>query len=235
MQLPRLYLTWHSPAIYQPGDAELDTLAGILTGGKNSRLYKRLVYDMQIAQSVSAGQDSNQLGSTFQIVVTARPSSDPPDKVLERLKGIIDEELNKLRETPPTDREMQRMLNTTEASFYNRMERVGGFGGKADQLNGYWCRPGTRTTSTRISRGTGRFSPTTFRPRSAGGCRPIADSSCPSFRREVRNDERRGRFGARRRSSRRKRPSGRPRRKPRGVGGGAPTRPRGWGPAGHFY
>ena len=142
VQLPRLYLTWHSPAIYQPGDAELDMVAGILTGGKNSRLYKRLVYDLQIAQSVSAGQDSNQLGSTFQIVVTARPSPDAPDKVLERLKGIIDEEVNKLREAPPTDREMQRMLNTTEASFYNRMERVGGFGGKADQLNGYLVQAG---------------------------------------------------------------------------------------------
>jgi zinc protease len=142
VQLPRLYLTWHSPAIYHPGDAELDTVAGILTGGKNSRLYKRLVYDMQIAQSVSAGQNSNQLGSTFQIVVTARPSSDSPEKVLERLKGIIDEELNKLREAPPTDREMQRMLNSTEASFYNRMERVGGFGGKADQLNGYLVQAG---------------------------------------------------------------------------------------------
>jgi zinc protease len=91
---------------------------------------------------VSAAQDSNQLGSTFQIVVTARPSTDPPEQVLERLKGIIDEELNRLRETPPTDREMQRMLNTTEASFYNRMERVGGFGGKADQLNGYFVHAG---------------------------------------------------------------------------------------------
>jgi zinc protease len=82
------------------------------------------------------------LGSTFQIVVTARPSADPPDKVLDRLKAIIDEELAKLRDTPPTDREMQRMLNTTEASFYNRMERVGGFGGKADQLNGYFVQAG---------------------------------------------------------------------------------------------
>ena len=142
VQLPRLYLVWHSPAIYQPGDAELDTAAGILSGGKNSRLYKRLVYDMQIAQSVSSAQNSNQLGSTFRIVVTARPSADPADKVLERLKGIVDEELQKLRDAPPTDREMQRMLNSTEASFYTRLERVGGFGGKADQLNGYLVRAG---------------------------------------------------------------------------------------------
>ena len=142
VQLPRLYLVWHSPGLYHPGDAELDIAAGILSGGKNSRLYKRLVYDLQIAQSVSAFQDSNQLGSTFQIVVTARPSPDAPDKVLERLKGIIDEELQKLRDAPPAEREMQRMLNSTEASFYNRMERVGGFGGKADQLNGYLVQAG---------------------------------------------------------------------------------------------
>jgi len=142
VQLPRLYLVWHSPALYHPGDAELDMVAGVLTGGKNSRLYKRLVYDMQIAQSVRAVQDSNQLGSLFQIVITARPSSDPPEKVLDRLKTIVDEELEKLRTTPPADREVQRILNSFEASFYSRMERVGGFGGKADQLNGYWVQAG---------------------------------------------------------------------------------------------
>jgi zinc protease len=142
VQLPRLYLVWHTPALYAPGDAELDAVASILTGGKNSRLYKRLVYDMQVAQSVSAGQGSNQLGSTFSIIVTARPSTDPPATVLERLKGIIDEELEKLRGAAPTDRELQRTLNGLEASFFNRMESVGGFGGKADQLNGYWMQAG---------------------------------------------------------------------------------------------
>jgi zinc protease len=142
VQLPRLYLVWHSPAIYQPGDAELDAVASVLTSGKNSRLYKRLVYDMQVAQNVSAFQGSNQLGSLFEIVVTARPSTDPPKVVLERLKGIIDEEIVRLREQGPTDREMQRMLNSYEASFYNRMERVGGFGGVADQLNGYFVQAG---------------------------------------------------------------------------------------------
>jgi zinc protease len=142
VQLPRLYLVWHSPALFTPGDAELDVVASVLTGGKNSRLYKRLVYDMQLAQSVVAFQASNMLGSLFQIVVTARPSSDPHEKVLERIKGIVDEELALLRKTPPAAREVQRVLNQTEASFYNRMERVGGFGGKADQLNGYFTYTG---------------------------------------------------------------------------------------------
>ena len=142
VQLPRLYLVWHSPGLYKPGDAALDAVGSILSGGKNSRLYKRLVYDMQIAQSVSAFQASNQLGSLFYIIITARPSTDPPEKVLERLKMVTDEELEKLRAQSPTDREMQRFLNQTEASFFSRMESVGGFGGKADQLNGYFVNTG---------------------------------------------------------------------------------------------
>jgi len=142
VQLPRLYLVWHSPALYAPGDAELDVAASVLTGGKNSRLYKRLVYDLQVAQNVSAFQASNMLGSLFQIVVTARPSKDPPAQTLDKLKAIVDEEIAKLAAAPPADREVLRVLNQTEASFYSRMESVGGFGGKADQLNGYLMQTG---------------------------------------------------------------------------------------------
>jgi zinc protease len=137
VQLPRLYLAWLSPALYAPGDAELDVVASILSGGKNSRLYKRLVYDLQVAQDVSAFQASKMLGSSFMIVVTARPSPGEPDRTLEKLKAIVDEELQKLRDAPPDDREVQRVINQTEASFFNRMENIGSFGGKADQLNGY--------------------------------------------------------------------------------------------------
>jgi zinc protease len=139
VQLPRLYLVWHSPAIYKPGDAELDTLADLLTSGKTSRLYKKLVYDLQVAQGVQASQDSMQLGSTFEIVVTARPSQDPPDKVLEKLKGLIDDELDAMRKTPPDAKELERAYNKREASFYSRLERVGGV---ADQMNGYFFSTG---------------------------------------------------------------------------------------------
>jgi len=139
VQLPRLYLSWLTPPGYQPGDAELDVVADVLSGGKNSRLYKRLVYDLQIAQSVTASQGSRKLGSQFDIVITARPSTDAPDAVLQRIKGIVDEELDKLRQAPPDDREVQRTLNQLEASFYNRMERVGG---KADLLNAYYFATG---------------------------------------------------------------------------------------------
>jgi zinc protease len=133
VQLPRLYIGWHTPAHLKAGDAALDILANLLSGGKNSRLYRRLVYDLQIAQDVNAFQQSQALGSNFFIIATARPG-----ETLEKLQAVIDEELDKLRQAPPESREMTRALNQIEANFYRAMERVGGFGGKADQLNAYY-------------------------------------------------------------------------------------------------
>jgi len=132
VRLPRLYLGWLTPRTYAPGDAALDVLASVLSGGKNSRLYKRLVYDTQMAQDVSAFQQSGALGSSFLIVATARPGH-----TVEEMQTAIDEEIERLRRQPPDAREVQRAVNQVEASFYRRMERVGGFGGKADQLNAY--------------------------------------------------------------------------------------------------
>jgi zinc protease len=133
VSLPRLYLGWLTPRLYAPGDATLDLVSSILSDGKNSRLYKRLVYDDQIAQDVSAFQSSAALGSSFVIVATARRGH-----TVEELQKAIDEEVDRLRRAPPEAREVQRALNQVEASFYRAMERVGGFGGKADQLNAYY-------------------------------------------------------------------------------------------------
>jgi zinc protease len=132
VQLPRLFLAWLTPPHYAPGDATLDMVADVLAGGKNSRLYKRLVYDMQIAQDVSAVQSSAALSSSFQIIATPRPGH-----TVAELQKVIDEEIQKLQREAPTSHELERSVNQIEASFYNRMERVGGFGGKADQLNAY--------------------------------------------------------------------------------------------------
>ena len=137
VQLPRLYLAWLTPRHLEPGDAALDVVADLLAGGKNSRLYKRLVYDLQIAQSVSAFQNSQALSSSFQIEATPQPGH-----TVEELQQVIDEEIARLKTETPSDREVQRSLNQIESSFYNRMERVGGFGGKADQLNAYYTSTG---------------------------------------------------------------------------------------------
>jgi zinc protease len=144
VQLPRLYLDWITPAHFAPGDAELDVVSILLAGGKNSRLYKRLVYELQIAQDVAAVQQSMALNSQYEIVVTARPAAEgtKPAGTIDRIRGIVDEEIRKLQEAPPEAREFRRALNQIESSFYNRLERVGGFGGVGDQLNAYYFATG---------------------------------------------------------------------------------------------
>ena len=137
VRLPRLYLAWLTPRIFAPGDAALDVLSSVLTGGKNSRLYKRLIYDTQMAQEVTAYQGSGALGSSFQIIATARPGH-----TVAEMQKAIDEEIERLRRQPPDVREVQRAINQIEAGFYRRMERVGGFYGKADQLNSYFAAGG---------------------------------------------------------------------------------------------
>src|SRR4029078_11655223 len=102
VQMPRLYLTWMTPSHFAPGDAELDVLSLLLAGGKNSRLYKRLVYDLQIAQDVAAFQASKALNSEYQIVVTARPGAS-----IAKIRGIVDEELRKIQQTPADEREFR--------------------------------------------------------------------------------------------------------------------------------
>ncbi len=138
VRLPRLYLAWLTPRMFAPGDAALDVVSSVLSGGKNSRLYKRLVYDTQIAQDVSASQQSATLGSSFLITATARPGH-----TVDELQRAIDEELARLRREPPDVREVQRAVNQIEASFFRRLERVGSFGGKADQLNAYYFAGGS--------------------------------------------------------------------------------------------
>jgi zinc protease len=137
VQLPKLHVAWHSPARYAPGDAALDLVASILTDGRSSRLYRRLVYELQVAQSVTASQESQSLGSVFNIEVMTRPGPS-----LDKILAVVDEELEKLRNEPVAPNELARALTQTEAAFYRAMERVGGFGGKANHLNEYYTNAG---------------------------------------------------------------------------------------------
>ena len=123
-------MTRHSPATLTPGDAELDLLANVLAGGKNSRLYKKLVYDMQIAQDVSAFQSSAKLGSQFVISSTARAGH-----TLDEIEQVIQQELDRIKTEVPTARELDRARNQYEASFIERLESNNG---KADMLNNYY-------------------------------------------------------------------------------------------------
>ncbi|MGH9328915.1 MAG: M16 family metallopeptidase, partial [Vicinamibacterales bacterium] len=73
VELPRLYLAWHTPALFADGDAEMDLVADVLSHGKTSRLYRSLVYEKRIATEVAASQNSRDMSSFFQIVATATP------------------------------------------------------------------------------------------------------------------------------------------------------------------
>src|SRR6184192_1054368 len=132
VQLPRVYDAWHTVKAFSADDATLDVLANVLAGGRSSRLYRRLVYERQVATDVVAFQDGSRIDGKFEVYATARPGHD-----LGELQRVIDEELQKLTDQGPTPREVERAQNTFEAQFLSRMERVGGFGGKADQLNYY--------------------------------------------------------------------------------------------------
>ena len=132
IELPRVYMAWLTSPIFKPGDADADIAAGILGGGRSSRLYKKLVYEKQIAQDVNVGQQSLVLGSQFQISATARPGHTP-----EEIEAAINEELQNFRTTPPSASEIERARNTIETQIISRLEGLGGFGGVADRLNQY--------------------------------------------------------------------------------------------------
>ena len=134
VQLPRVYMVWLSPPWFTPGDAELDVLANILAGGKNSRLYKRLVYDLQIAQDVTAFQESGVLSSKFNIIATARSGH-----TLAEIEKIIQEEIDRVKSEKPATREVQRAVNQFEASFLDRIQSIND---KAAQLNSYFAATG---------------------------------------------------------------------------------------------
>ncbi len=132
VELPRLYMAWHTPAMFAAGDAEMDLAADLLANGKSSRLYRTLVYDMRAALDVSAYQSSREAGSSFLIAATAAPG-----RSLTDIASVVDSEIQRLVDEGPTDAEMERGVAQAEAHFMYRLQTVGGFGGKSDQLNAY--------------------------------------------------------------------------------------------------
>ncbi|MCC7418192.1 MAG: insulinase family protein [Acidobacteria bacterium] len=132
IELPRLYLAWLSPAMFAEGDADLDLATDLLANGKTSRLYRRLVFDERLAADVSAAQNSREIGGFVQVTATAAPG-----RTLPELERVIVEEIARLAADGPTDAEIERGRVQAESQFVYRLQTVGGFGGKSDQLNAY--------------------------------------------------------------------------------------------------
>ena len=132
VELPRLYLSWHSPAMFGAEDAELDVAADVLAHGKTSRLYKTLVYERRIATDVSAYQHSREIGGVFQIACTAAAGIS-----LGELEAAVRAAVTQLGGEGVSAAELERALVQTESQFIYRLQTIGGFGGKGDQLNAY--------------------------------------------------------------------------------------------------
>ncbi|WP_437328094.1 M16 family metallopeptidase [Sorangium sp. So ce381] len=129
VELPRVTISWVTPPSFAPGDAELDLVANVLASGKTSRLYKKLVYDLQIAQDVFAFQQSSQLASTFQITATLKKGKSP-----EQALKLIDAELDRLRKAPPTQDEHDRAQAKVLSELVFSMEQVTA---RANAINNY--------------------------------------------------------------------------------------------------
>jgi zinc protease len=130
--LPRIYMVWNVPQFGSPDADFLDLVSSCLGDGKSSRLYKRLVYDDQIASDVTVYVDTREIGGQFVVQVTARSGHN-----LGEIEKAIDEEMARFLQDGPTPEELQRVQTQYLANFLRGSERIGGFGGKSDRLAQY--------------------------------------------------------------------------------------------------
>jgi zinc protease len=130
--LERVYFAWPSPGYFTADDAALDIAARILSDGLSSRLNRALVYDQQLATAVAAFNATSEIASMFVVQATARPGVP-----LAKLEPILTSEIARLAKEGPTAVELTRAKTKQESEFISGLERIGGFGGKADVLNLY--------------------------------------------------------------------------------------------------
>ncbi len=129
VQLPRLYMVWHTVADQHADQAALDMLQFVLSAGRGSRLQSNLVYGKQLSQDAFAGHNSREIAGTFQVTSTARPQ-----KSLTDIETEINAEIERIKKEAPTAEEMARALNVIESQTIFGMQTVLG---KADQMNSY--------------------------------------------------------------------------------------------------
>ena len=127
--LPRVYMVWNVPGDGERDTVLLDALGQILGGGKDSRLYTRLVYHDQIAAAAESGVDANEIGGQFQVVVTLKPGGD-----VAAVEKAVREELQRLLDEGPTAAELERVKTGSYAAMVHGLDKVGGSGGKAGLL-----------------------------------------------------------------------------------------------------
>jgi zinc protease len=130
VQLERRYVVWPGPPAFDEWEPALDVLATVLADGKGSRLHRRLVHDTEMARDVAAFAYSQEISGEFFVQVTTSKGEETA-----RVSEVVEQELAAIKKSPPTEAEMERAGNQIETHFVSNLERTGGFGGRADQLN----------------------------------------------------------------------------------------------------
>jgi zinc protease len=137
VELPRVYMLWITPPYFEPGDADADMLAHILGSGKSSRLYKKLVYELQIAQDVDSQRYPLKLGSALFLEATCKPGVTP-----ETVEQAINQELARLRKDGPTPQEVAMARNSIQSALVFRLQRMGSVANLLNQYNQFLGDPG---------------------------------------------------------------------------------------------
>ena len=132
VQLPRLYIAWPTVPDFSPRQPALDVIAAILGDGRSSRLYRSLVYETRAARDVRVYHYAQEIAGELVVQATANPG-----RSLEELEGEVLQQIGRIRKGDVDERELQRAKNRIQASHVFQLERFGGFGGRADQLNYY--------------------------------------------------------------------------------------------------
>ena len=125
----RIYRAWNVAQVGTTDVDQLQLLAYVLGGAKSSRLSQRLQHQDKLVDNISAGAYASQLGSNFMVMATVKQGQDPA-----KVEKIIDEEIERLLKEGPTAEELARAKTGSRAAFIRGIERIGGFGGKADAL-----------------------------------------------------------------------------------------------------
>ncbi len=128
----RLEFIYPVPQMYSAEEAPLDVAAEILGQGKNSYLYKRLVSELKLANSVRTSNSCREIAGEFSIVVNASEGAD-----LEKIRAEVDGQIAAFLKSGPSAAELERFKAGSAMQFISGLERIGGFGGIADRLNGY--------------------------------------------------------------------------------------------------
>jgi zinc protease len=128
VQLSKIYFAWNTVSQYEEDDAALEILSVILSGNKNSKLNKVLVFEKQIAQNISAFQFAGVVSGAFIITATIKPNVSA-ENVKEEIMKVISE-----LHTSITDDEISRAKNGIKSVFIASLQHMESL---ADQMNHY--------------------------------------------------------------------------------------------------